>query len=130
MTLKSHTDKIPRTGRFCAAFLAGIWKLLGLFCSAHRWSGAGSLDAKNYGAEGRDRIGLGGAVASWDSLSGGPKSWLESKPAPLPEAGLGKAGFQEGMASLPHWLSVGAWFHVSVKGCSCCPVTVELAFTP
>lgn len=69
-------------------------------------------------------------MASWDSLSGGPKSWLESKPAPLPEAGLGKAGFQEGMASLPHWLSVGAWFHVPVKGCSCCPVTVELAFTP
>lgn len=48
----------------------------------------------------------------------------------MPEAGLGKAGFQEGMASLPHWLSVGAWFHAPVKGCSCCPVTVELAFTP
>lgn len=78
---------------------SSIWELLGPLCSAHRRSGAGILDAKTYRAEGREGIGLGRAVASWGSLSGGHKSCLECKQAPLPEAELGKPGFYEGVTS-------------------------------
>lgn len=38
-------------------------------------------------------------MASWDSLSGGQKSHLECKQASLPEAELGKPGFNEGVIS-------------------------------
>lgn len=55
-----------------------IWELLGPVCSAHWWSGAGSLVLL------KGRIVLGRVVVLWDSLSGGHMSPLEPKQAPLP----------------------------------------------
>lgn len=61
VTLKSHTDKISETGRFCATFLTGTEppQHLGaagssLFCPQVVWGG--ELDA----AEGKDCPGKGG----------------------------------------------------------------------
>lgn len=99
MTLKSHTDKISGTGRFCATFLTGseIPQHLGaagsgLFCSQVVWGG-------ELGAAEREGL-------SWEGwwFSGIP--YLEDTCPPwnpsrllclVLSAGPGKPGFHEGV---------------------------------
>lgn len=79
-------------------------------------------------AEGRERIGLGGAVASWGSRSGGHKSCLEPKQAPLPGAELGKPGSLEGVTS--HLTEHGGVVLTLQRRAVLAVLTVELAFIP